>query len=342
MKLSIIVPVYNMAASQKLNFCLDSLVNQTISDYEIIAVDDASTDDSLNILRTYQNRFPDKFQIISYPQNRHQGGARNEGLKAAKGEWIGFIDSDDWITPDYYEKLINKAEQTGADVVGCHYNIVNTHTFECGQIVKTNTVDQCGEMNEELRKRLLLHFGSMVIKVYKKSLIDDNKLCFPEGIFYEDNCAAPIWSMYIRHFELVDEPLYYYYQHDASTVHTIDISKCYDRITAMELMLAEVKECGFYDSYKNEIEYLFTNLYLKNTLFSYMLGKKEKGISFVRELKRGILSTFPSFRENPYYIIPDEEERKMIDLFMSNTFFFYLYYSALWFYRKHIRTLLHR
>ena len=99
MKLSVIVPVYNMAAEGKLNYCLDSLVNQTIDDYEIIAVDDCSTDNSLEILRTYEIKYPDKLKVIASSVNRKQGGAKNLGLEAAKGEWIGFIDSDDWIEP---------------------------------------------------------------------------------------------------------------------------------------------------------------------------------------------------------------------------------------------------
>ena len=115
MKLSIIVPVYNTASDGKLSFCLDSLVNQSINDYEIIAVNDASTDDSLEILESYKSQYPDKFKIINSSENIRQGGARNLGIKAAVGEWIGFIDSDDWITTDCYEKLIKRGEETGAD-----------------------------------------------------------------------------------------------------------------------------------------------------------------------------------------------------------------------------------
>ena len=94
-KLSIIVPVYNMAADGKLEYCLDSLVNQTMApgSYEIIAVDDCSTDNSLEILRSYQDRYPDRFIAIASDRNRHQGGAKNIGLAGAKGEWIGFIDA---------------------------------------------------------------------------------------------------------------------------------------------------------------------------------------------------------------------------------------------------------
>ena len=107
MKLSVIVPVYNMAAEGKLQFCLDSLVNQTIPDYEILAVDDASTDASPEILQEYAQKYPEKLRVLTHMVNKRQGGAKNTGLKAAVGEWVGFIDSDDWVTPDYYEKLLN-------------------------------------------------------------------------------------------------------------------------------------------------------------------------------------------------------------------------------------------
>lgn len=113
-KLSIIVPVYNMATEGKLNYCLDSLVGQTIRglyDYEILCVDDASTDDSLEILLDYQKRYPELVRVIPNPVNLRQGGAKNAGLRVAQGEWIGFIDSDDWVSPDYYEKLLKKRKQ---------------------------------------------------------------------------------------------------------------------------------------------------------------------------------------------------------------------------------------
>ena len=105
MKLSIIVPVYNMAEGNKLRYCLDSLVNQTIADYEIIAVDDASTDNSFEILKEYESKYPWKFKAIQSFENKKQGGARNLGLDNAKGTWVGFVDSDDWVAYDMYEKL---------------------------------------------------------------------------------------------------------------------------------------------------------------------------------------------------------------------------------------------
>ena len=173
-KLSIIVPVYNMATEGKLNYCLDSLVGQTIRglyDYEILCVDDASTDDSLEILLDYQKRYPELVCVIPNPVNLRQGGAKNAGLRVAQGEWIGFIDSDDWVSPDYYEKLLKKAEATGADLVGCDYSLVDHHTFEVGKVIVNNTPDQTGDLTKEKHERLFMRPGSMVLKIYKHSVI---------------------------------------------------------------------------------------------------------------------------------------------------------------------------
>ena len=328
MKLSVIVPVYNMAGGGKLQFCIDSLIHQTITDYEIIAVDDASTDNSLDILRQYEKKYPDKMRVLSHEVNMRQGGAKNTGLRAARGEWIGFVDSDDWVTPDYYEKLLQKAEETGADMVGCDYSLVSEHTFRVGKVVQNNTAEQTGILDDEKRKKLIMRNGSMVIKIYKHDVIRENQLEFPEGIFYEDNCAGPVWSMYFKHFERVEEPLYYYYQHNASTVHQITEKRCRDRMIASAMMLQECKDRGFLKKYPVEIEYRFAELYYVITLFSYMLGVRKKKLSFVKELKEGMLNAFPDFQKNPYYQqFTNEEEKQMIAIQMQSDAKFFYYYG---------------
>ncbi len=163
-KLSIIVPVYNMAADGKLDYCLQSLVNQTLKsdEYEIIAVDDCSTDNSYEILQAYEKKYPEKFVALHSEVNHHQGGAKNIGLAVAEGEWLGFIDADDWIVPDYYERLLKRAEETGADMVGCDYNFTDEHSFKVGQVVHNNNFSQTGVMNRERYQNLLIN-GSYFI-----------------------------------------------------------------------------------------------------------------------------------------------------------------------------------
>ena len=335
MKCSVIVPVYNMAADGKLEYCLNSLIGQTLRDMEIIAVDDASTDNSLEILRRFEAENPDRFRVIHYEKNKRQGGAKNEGLKIATGEWIGFIDSDDWITPDFYERLIGKAEETGADVVGCDYSLVSMHTMEAGKVVRNNTDNQTGICGEAQHKKLVMRPGSMVIKVYRGSMIRDNKLDFPEGIFYEDNCAGTVWMLYCRQFERVSEPLYYYYQHNVSTVHYITEAKCRDRMKAGELLVSECKNRGFFETYHDEIEFRFAELYYITTLFSYMSGVRGRKLSFLAELRNGIRERFPDFQENPYYQKEiGAEEKKLAKLHQKSNVGFYCYYILLNTYRK--------
>ncbi len=335
MKLSVIVPVYNMAADGKLTYCLDSLINQTIDDYEIIAVDDCSTDNSLEILRSYEAKYPGRFQVIASPVNRKQGGAKNLGLEKALGEWIGFIDSDDWITPDFYEKLLTKAEETGADMVGCDYHLTGEHSMKIGQIVHNNNSRQTGILDKDKYRSLILDSGSLVVKIYKRHIILDYPNRFPEHIFYEDNAISNSWMLRAKHFEYIEEPLYYYYQHDTSTVHTITKKRCEDRMEAARVMIKEAREFHFLDEYYPEIESSFTTLFYVNTLFSYMAGVKKKEYGFVKALGREMKETFPDFMENKYYCERvHEEERKLIRMHMKSTLYFMLYYKVLWGYRN--------
>ena len=234
----------------------------------------------------------------------------------------------------YSESLIKKGEETGADVVGCGYSIVDHHTFETGRVINDIVPEQTGEMTFEKRKTFLKNNGSMVMKVYRASLIRDNGLTFPEGIFYEDNCAGPVWSMYYRHFEYIDRPMYYYYQHNASTVHAITAARCKDRTKAAELMLSELKSRGFFDDYRDVIESIFTTTFFVNTLFSYMRIRHGRKMSFVSYLKRRMKEEFPNFRNNENYgKYMDEEQKKYVDILMDSTLRFYVQYSLLWFYR---------
>lgn len=335
MRLSIIVPVFNMAADGKLNFCLDSLVDQTITDYEIIAVDDCSTDHSLDILREYEQKYPEKFRAIHSPVNKHQGGAKNIGLREAKGEWIGFIDSDDWIVPDFYERLLKRAEETGADIVGCDYCRVDHHTFEVGEAEHNNTLEQSGVLDYEKRKSLVLDEGSLVIKIFKRQFILEHELFFPEDIFYEDNAVGKSYVILNKHFEYIDEPLYYYYQHGTSTVHTISERRCQDRVDAAKIMIEQAKKFGYYDEFYSELEYNFTVLHYKNTLFTYMVGVRPTRLAFIEKLGQEIREYFPKFQENPYYIERTHpEEKKLIAMQQKSTLQFVIYYKLLWAYRN--------
>ncbi len=336
MKLSIIVPVYNMAGENKLQFCLDSLLSQNLDGYEIIAVDDCSTDNSMEILKGYEDKNPDRFRAIHSEVNKHQGGAKNIGIRAAKGEWIGFIDADDWIDPDMYRLMLEKAEETGADLVGCDLNLVHSHTYEVGDVIESNgSPKQCGVLDHEKKKNLILDGGRLVVKIYKRETILKNELFFPENIFYEDNAMGNSYVLTARHYEHIDKPWYYYYQHSASTVHSFSERMCLDRMEAARIMLNESKRLGFYDEFRDEIEYEFTQLFYVNTLFTYMPCVRPCKISFVKALTKEMIMTFPDFQKNVHYIgRTGAEEKKLLAVACRSVLSFYCYYKLLWGYRN--------
>ena len=336
MKLSIIVPVYNMVAGEKLEFCLNSLTNQMISDYEIIAVNDASTDDSLVVLNWYKNHYPEKFRVIDLPENRKQGGAKNAGLEMAQGEYIGFVDSDDWIATDMYKKLLEKAEETGADIVGCDYCITHNHSYEIGEIIPNSRMSQVGMLDEEKYKSLIMDAGSLVTKIYKSELFEKSpKIRFPEKIFYEDNAVSAGLFLRAKQFEYIEEPLYYYYQHNTSTVHVINEERCNHRMESMRIMLRMAKEDGSLEKYHDEIEFRFINLFYQNTLFSYMQGVKWIKLSYIRKLGKEMKLTFPEFQNNSYYLgRVNDEERKFMALQQKSTLLFVMYYKFVYLVRR--------
>lgn len=133
--------------------------------------------------------------------------------------------------------------------------------------------------------------------------------------------------------------MYFYYQHDVSTVHKITEEKCMDRMKAAELMYEECRDRGFLETYKKEIEYRFTELYYVNTLFSYLSGlsglsglkENDKAaapcLKFIKELRRGVEERFPDFECNPYYLEETgSEERKMVAIQGKSNLIFLLYY----------------
>ena len=389
MKLSVIVPVYNMASDDRLVWCLNSLVGQKteggqpLADYEILAVDDCSTDASAQILRDYAQRYPEKVRALFGDRNRRQGGAKNQGLAQARGEWIAFIDADDWVAETYFARLFARAEETGADCVGTDYGIVHSHTMEPGPVVANSRAEQAGVVDEVRRRSLLVDFGSLCVKIYRREIVygeldplrgaADAALepgeipardgasaadaapeqsggqasgdltvaggrlpIFPEDIFYEDNAVVKTWVMRIRHFEYVPGPLYYYYQHDDSTVHTVSRRRLEDRLASGRIMVGEARRRGYLEAYRPEIEYSFTVLFYKNTVFGALQSLKERGVyAFVTAIGKEMRETFPSFRDNPYYRErTDAEEQRLIAMQMASPLRFYVYYRALWFYRR--------
>lgn len=338
MKLSIIVPVYNMAGDNKLKYCLDSLVSQTLSDYEIIAVNDASTDDSLHILNEYAQKYPSVLRVLSLDENHKQGGAKNKGLDICKGDFIGFVDADDWVTSDMYKKLTDAADKSGADVAVCNLTMTSEHSMKINDVIEGINPEAVGEIDDEKFRKLINNSGYMVVKIFARHIFEEPKLRFPEHMFYEDNAIGMEVLHRAKKIEYVKEPMYYYYQHGGSTVHTLNRQMCEYRMEAMRIGMQYAIEGGYLDKFKKEIEFKFINLFYQNTLFSYMQGRQKHEMSFIRKMGKEMKNTFPDFEKNEIYLQKvNAEEKKLMHMQQKSTLLFVVYYKILWFYRRKIR-----
>ena len=174
--ISVIIPVYNV--EPYLRKCLDSVVNQTYKDLEILIIDDGSTDGSGAVCDEYADA--DERIRVFHTENRGLSCARNLGLDEAKGEWIGFVDSDDWIEPDMYEVLIDRALETGADVVECGvYREYPDKAIENRK--KSFMFADVGAVHALLRGE---NFNTVWNKLWRYKSLE--AIRFPEGIVYED------------------------------------------------------------------------------------------------------------------------------------------------------------
>ena len=215
MKLSIIVPVYNV--EKYLRKCLDSLAEQTAEDYEVILVNDGSKDASREIAAEYAGKYP-FFRIIDL-DNGGQGRARNFGIDAAQGEYIGFVDSDDWAAPEMFSRLLDYAEREEADIAVCDY-------YRC---------EETGERLYEkarLQDHPLSAAGAVWNKLFRREIIGDVR--FPVGLWYEDFEFSAKVMMKSSKTVFLHEPLYFYRSGHASTMRNANSSKNLDMLRIME------------------------------------------------------------------------------------------------------------
>ena len=245
MKVSVIVPVYNV--EKYLRKCLDSLVNQTLKDIEIIIVNDGSPDNSQGIINEYVKKYPKK--IKSYIQeNGGQGAARNFALKKAKGKYIGFVDSDDYISLDMYEKMYNKIEQDKADIVICNNYIVNDDNID---IEKDNSLIYGDNFERAF-------FGKMAVwnKLYKKDLIVNNKIEFAKRVWYEDLAFTVKTIISANKITFVDEPLYYYIIREGSTMNNNNVRRNTELFLAFDDLFSYLKKEKKLKKYYSNLEFL--------------------------------------------------------------------------------------
>lgn len=232
-KISIIIPVYNV--EKYLERCVSSVLSQTLNDIEIILVDDGSTDSSGSLCDSFAIK-DNRIKVV-HKQNGGLSSARNEGLKYITSNLVGFIDSDDWISEDMYEYLLNLQQKTDADIVSCNYVLAYDYPTE----IKNSKIKECiFTRNEALKNYLELGVFSRINdysawkKIYKKELF--NNIEFPNGMLFEDmptnfrliqKCSKYVYSTKI---------CYFYFQNSVSITRNQYSKRHNDLIKSSEMI----------------------------------------------------------------------------------------------------------
>jgi glycosyltransferase involved in cell wall biosynthesis len=285
-KVSVIIPVYN--AEAYLGRCLDSLVNQTLPEIEIIAVDDGSTDGSAGIITAYQEKFPGRI-ILVRQANGGTGAARNSGIERAGGEYIGFVDADDYVEPAMYEEMYSTAKKMNADMIECNY------LKEYKNRTKVKRIKNYTDDNK------LFHTEySVCNKIVLRETILLHNIRFPVGLNYEDTEFICKTMPFINTAGIVENPCYHYIQNNNSRYHsynekTRDSFKVYDNIVKF------YQDNDVYAHYKEQIEYIYLRSRLGASLFRIVKIKEHKlRKRILEENWLDLTDRFPDWRKNKY------------------------------------------
>lgn len=242
-KISIIVPVYNVGLY--LERCLCACVHQTLSDIEVIIVNDASTDESVEIINKYQNERPDLVKVISNRENGGPGKARNQGIHAASGEYLCFIDADDYVDYDMCELMYSQCKKDSLDILYCERDIIDGEKRRFYGIYNSWDFRQ---------KEVLSNFHSACHMIIKREFVVDKQMYFPEGILHEDTSITPIWYLCAGKVGYLEKPYYHQVMRSSSITHNIGFSSAIDMIKACEILVINAERLGVYQQYKSALD----------------------------------------------------------------------------------------
>ena len=294
-KVSVIVPVYN--TEKYLRRCLDSLVNQTLEDVEIVIINDGSKDSSPEIIQEYIERYPGKI-LYGTQENSGQAVARNRALSMCTGEYVGFLDSDDFVKTEMFQRMYEKAKECDADYVACGYTDL---TYEEDKEIELQhyVASRVALETKDMYKGALV---SPFLHLYKREIIEKSKVKFPEGVIYEDTAFYLNLIPYVKKLAVIEEPLAYRIRHSNSTMTTFKAEKVAQIFKVLDCALDYYKQNGFYDTYKDELTYFCVRVLLCSSL--QRIGKVAESDARKELLDRTlnyIEEHFPDYRKNPYF-----------------------------------------
>lgn len=323
-KVSVIIPVYN--GEKYIKSCLDSVLNQTLSEIEIIIINDGSKDDTQKILEQYREKYLDKIEIVS-KENEGQGKARNIGIDLAKGEFVTFVDSDDTIDSNMLQKLYDEIKTKEVDLVICdYYEILNvkegkrkakTKLKEEINERKTNKCEKKAILQKtgDLKKDYIISVAGPCNKLIKTDILKKNNLRFLENAIYEDIAMIPLIALYTNKIAYVEEPLYNYYIRTGSTMRQTEFNnKLLSIYTVLETLEKGFQQSGLVEEYKEELEFI----YIKHLLYagSGRFLEYKQGIEQIPKIVEIIKTKYPNWKNNQYY-------KKQSKIFKLNCNVFY-------------------
>lgn len=316
-KISVIIPCYNV--EKYIDRCMQSLVSQTIGleNLELILVDDASTDHTLEQLQKWEQRYPDHIMLIPCEENRRQGAARNIGMQYASGEYIGFVDSDDYVSLEMYETLYHKAEEQKCDVVACLFVREDIHGRVLIDAVPSKKAGRRIEINTREDRRGMIRGGlpgGIWCKIYRRQLLIDRKLYFPEEIAYEDNYWSAILGQEVSSYYIVNEPLYHYVVNEQSTIMQQNASHHLDRLVIELMKVEEYQRRGIFEEFHAEIEMKFLQMYFINTIRILFVRFREIPYDIIYIMQENVKEIFPNYQDNPYLDELPQLQRELLKM----------------------------
>lgn len=285
-KVSLIVPIYNV--EKFLEKCLDSLVAQTLDGMEIILVDDGSTDNSSRIAAQYAVKY-DNMQLL-HKVNGGLSDARNYGMKYATGKYIAFLDSDDYVEPEMYQKLYEKAEEDNSDIVECnlYHDFQDSITPEYG-----NKIYDKGEM---------IRIGRSVVwnKIYRRDWLEQQGVLFPKGLIYEDVEFFCEIVPGIRKMSYIDDVLIHYVQRSVS-INNKSTIKTKQILVILKNIIQYYKEKHIFNEYSQSIEYLCIRIILCSSYMRMIrIADKAQRQETLRANYAFLEKEFPRWKKNVY------------------------------------------
>ena len=283
-KVSVIVPIYNV--EKYLEKCINSLLSQTLEDIQIILVNDGSKDNSGNIAKECEKNNKNRIIYVE-KENGGLSDARNYGLKYATGDFIAFLDSDDYIEKNAYEEMYNKAIEENADYVECDF------IWEFPNKIRVD------KQYPYKNKKEMLSFVRVVAwnKLIKRQLITDNNLEFPKGLRYEDVEFTYKLIPFINKFAYVDKPFIHYVQREGS-IANVQNERTAEIFTVLDNVIEFYKKNNIYEKYRDELEYNYARYLLCSSL-KRMCKIKDKTIreKLLTESWKRLNSNFPNWKE---------------------------------------------